>query len=174
MLTLVVGGAGSGKSAYAESLVLRSMAARRVYAATMEPRGREALERIQKHRIMRENKWFVTAERFTDLEHLNVPPDSAVLLEDVGNLCANELFSPAGSPENAAGAILRGVEHLRRKSRDLVIVSNEVFTGGADYQGDTVRYLSILSYVNRRLAELADNVCEVAGGIAVYYKGEEA
>lgn len=173
MLTLVVGGAGSGKSACAERLIERSDAAKRVYLATMEPFSGEAAARIEKHRVMRANKGFVTVERFTDLAGVTVPPDSAVLLEDLGNLCANELFSPRGAGDGAADAILRGVEHLLAKCRDLVIVSNEVFTGGTDYAGDTERYLSVLAYLNRKLAALSDRVCEVSGGIATYYKGEE-
>ena len=174
MLTLVVGGAGSGKSACAERLIERSDAAKRVYLATMEPFGDEARRRIEKHRAMRANKGFITLERFTDLAGAAIPPDSAVLLEDLGNLCANELFSPWGAGDGATEAILRGVDHLLAKCRDLVIVSNEVFTGGTDYAGDTERYLSVLAYLNRKLAALADRVCEVNGGIATYYKGEEA
>ncbi|MBR3560866.1 MAG: bifunctional adenosylcobinamide kinase/adenosylcobinamide-phosphate guanylyltransferase [Oscillospiraceae bacterium] len=173
MLTLVVGGAGSGKSAYAEHLIERSDAARRVYLATMEPFGFEARQRIEKHRAMRENKGFVTVERFTDLSGLTLPPDSAVLLEDMGNLCANELFSPHGAGENAAEAILRGVACLHAQCRELVIVSNEVFTGGTDYLGESEAYLSLLSYVNRKIAKTAERVCEVSGGIATDYKGEE-
>ena len=173
MLTLVVGGAASGKSAYAESLVMRSNAPKRVYLATMEPYGEEAAERIEKHRAMRAGKGFKTLECYVDLLSVNLPPDSAVLVEDVGNLCANELFSPRGAGEGAAEAILRGVERLRARCRELVIVSNEVFTGGTDYAGDTERYLSLLSYVNRKLAALADAVCEVSCGIPTYYKGEE-
>ena len=174
MLTLVVGGAGSGKSACAERLIERSDAAKRVYLATMEPFGDEAAARIEKHCAMRANKGFSTLERSTDLAGVIVPPDSAVLLEDLGNLCANELFSPQGAGERAAEEILRGVEQLREQCRDLVIVSNEVFTGGADYLGESEKYLSLLAYVNRRIAKQADRVCEVAGGLATYYKGEEA
>lgn len=172
MLTLVIGGAASGKSAFAERLILRSSAAARVYLATMEPFGAEAAERIARHRAMRENKGFVTVERFTDLERLRLPTDCAVLLEDLGNLAANELFSPDGAGENAADAILRGVASLRRQSRDLVIVSNEVFCGGMDYAGDTARWMSLLAYLHRTLARDADAVCEVCGGIPVYHKGE--
>ena len=173
MLTLVVGGAGSGKSAWAEELILRSDALRRIYVATMEPVGGEAADRIRKHRIMRENKGFVTVERFTDIGGIDLPDDGVVLLEDVGNLCANELFSPRGAGDGAADAILRGVERLRVWCRDLVIVSNEVFTGGVKYLDDTKRYLSLLSYVNRKLAETADAVCEVSCGLPMYYKGAE-
>lgn len=174
MLTLVVGGALSGKSAWAERLIERSDAAKRVYLATMEPFGDEAAARIEKHRAMRANKGFITLERFTDLAGAAIPPDSAVLLEDLGNLCANELFSPWGAGDGAAEAILRGVDHLLAKCRDLVIVSNEVFTGGADYLGESEKYLSLLAYVNRRIAKQANCVCEVAGGLATYYKGAEA
>ena len=173
MLTLVVGGALSGKSAYAETLILRCAAQKRIYLATMEPYGDEARRRIEKHRAMRADKGFLTMERFTDLALVTLPPDSAVLLEDLGNLCANELFSPQGAGECAAEEILRGVEQLREQCRDLVIVSNEVFTGGADYLGESEKYLSLLAYVNRRIAKQADRVCEVSGGLATYYKGEE-
>ena len=173
MLTLVVGGAGSGKSACAERLIERSDAANRVYLATMKPFGDEAAARIEKHRAMRANKGFIMLERFTDLAGVTVPPDSAVLLEDLGNLCANELFSPRGAGDGAAKSILRGVAHLCAQCRDLVIVSNEVFTGGADYLGESEKYLSLLAYVNRRIAKQADRVCEVSGGLATYYKGEE-
>ena len=175
MLTLVVGGAASGKSAYAEALVLRSAAARRIYLATMSAGGEEARRRIEKHRAMRgAGKGFETVECPVDVSSVTLPPDSAVLLEDMGNLCANELFSPESSGQEAAESILRGVARLKEQCRDLVIVSNEVFTGGADYLDDTEKYLSLLSYVNRRLAETADAVCEVSCGIPMYYKGEEA
>ncbi len=173
MMTLIVGGAGSGKSACAERLIERSGAARRVYLATMEPFGEEARARIARHRAMRANKGFITLECLTGLADVSLPSDSAVLLEDLGNLCANELFSPQGAGEDAAEAILRGVAQVRAQCRDLVIVSNEVFAGGMDYAGDTERYLSVLAYLNRKLAALADRVLEVSGGIAMYCKGEE-
>ena len=155
-------------------MVLRSAAARRIYLATMPAGGEEARRRIEKHRAMRAGKGFETVECPVDVSSVTLPPDSAVLLEDVGNLCANELFSPGGSREGAAESILRGVTRLKEQCRDLVIVSNDVFTGGADYLDDTEKYLSLLSYVNRKLAEAADAVCEVSCGIPMYYKGEEA
>ena len=53
MMTLVVGGADSGKSEYAERLVVRAGEAPRVYIATMQPFDQESLRRIEKHRRMR-------------------------------------------------------------------------------------------------------------------------
>ena len=173
MLTLVVGGAASGKSAYAEALLLRSAAVRRIYLAAMEPFGPEAEARIRRHRAMRSEKGFETLECYVNIECAPVPSGASVLLEDLGNLCANELFSPQGAGKGAADSILRGMNALYRRCRDLIIVSNEVFTGGTDYGPETVRYLSVLSYVNRKIAACADAVCEICGGAAMYYKGAE-
>ena len=173
MLTLVIGGTASGKSAYAEELVMRSARKPRVYIATMEPFDEECLRRIEKHRRLRAEKRFETVECYTDLASAVVPVGGAVLLECMGNLCANELYSPRGSGNGAEAAILRGVERLRGRCGDLVVVSNEVFSGGSRYEGDTLRYLKLLGRVNRRLAAMADNVCEVVCGVPEYYKGKE-
>ena len=139
----------------------------------MEPFDDECLRRIEKHRRMRAEKRFKTLECYTDLASVTVQPDSGVLLECMSNLCANELYSPRGSGNGAEAAILRGVERLRGRCGDLVVVSNEVFSGGSRYEGDTLRYLKLLGRVNRRLAAMADNVCEVVCGVPVYYKGKE-
>lgn len=172
MMTLVIGGAGSGKSEYAERLLVSGSAdAPRYYIATMQPFDEEGRARVVKHRAARAGRDFTTVERYTDLASLSLPHGGAALLECVGNLCANELFSPQGSGDGAEQAIVRGVEALRRQCKTLVIVSNEVLSGGADYLGETERYLRLLGRVNRALAASADNVCEVVCGVPIYYKG---
>ncbi len=103
---------------------------------------------------------------------LSLPRRGTALLEDLGNLTANELYDPAGrgmpppSTFCRAGPIAAQCEHL-------VVVSNEVFSGGADYAGDTDRYLLALAQVNNALAARADAVVRVVCGIPVYYKGVE-
>ena len=172
MLTLVIGGAASGKSAYAESL-LACKTGRRYYIATMQPFGEEAMARIAKHRCMRAQKQFTTIECYTGLASVQLPERGHVLLECMSNLTANELYSPEGAGEAAKDAILSGVEQLCRQCDSLVIVSNEVFTGGNQYAGDTDTYLHLLADVNRELAKRADRVCEVICGQAFDYKGTE-
>ena len=76
-----------------------------------------------------------------------------------------------GRLEETLSAILTGVEQLAAQSRQLVIVSNEVFSGGLDYAGDTGRYLRLLAEVNRKLAARAHRVCEVVCGIPQEHKG---
>lgn len=170
MLTLVVGGAASGKSAYAERLVLQT-ALPRYYLATMQVWDAECAARVEKHRRMRAEKQFETLECPLHLGTVRLPARGTALLEDLGNLTANELYDPAGAGEAAASAILDGLGRLAAQCEHLVVVSNEVFSGGADYAGDTDRYLKALAQVNNALAARADAVVRVVCGIPVYHKG---
>lgn len=93
------------------------------------------------------------------------------LLEDMGNLAANELYDADGAKADAVSAILRGADRLRAQCAHLIIVSNEVFRGGADYAGDTDAYLLALAQINNALAARAENVCRVVCGIPKWVKG---
>lgn len=170
MLTLVVGGAASGKSEYAERLVLQT-ALPRYYLATMQVWDAECAARVEKHRRMRAEKQFETLECPLHLGTVRLPARGTALLEDLGNLTANELYDPAGAGETAASAILDGLDRLAAQCEHLVVVSNEVFSGGANYAGDTDRYLKALAQVNNALAARADAVVRVVCGIPVYHKG---
>ena len=172
MLTLVLGGAASGKSEYAEALVLRS-ALPRYYLATMQVWDAECAARVEKHRKMRAAKQFETIECPLHLEMVRLPRRGTALLEDLGNLTANELYDPAGAGDAAAAHILQGLDSLAAQCENLIVVSNEVFSGGTDYAGDTDRYLLALARVNNALAARADAVARVVCGIPVYYKGVE-
>ena len=170
MLTLVLGGAASGKSEYAERLVLQTPGPR-YYLATMQLWDAECAARVEKHRRMRAEKQFETLECPLHLGTVRLPARGTALLEDLGNLTANELYDPAGAGESAASAILDGLDRLAAQCEHLVVVSNEVFSGGADYAGDTDRYLKALAQVNNALAARADAVVRVVCGIPVYHKG---
>lgn len=173
MFTLVIGGAASGKSQYAEGLVLASPHRPRYYIATMEPFDEEGRRRVEKHRLMRADKEFETVECYFNLPSVRLPRRGTVLLECIGNLAANELYSPngAGSGSGALSAMVDGVDALLAQCADLVVVSNEVFTGGADYTEGTEDYMRLVAGVNRALAQRADRVCEVVCGLPRYYKG---
>jgi adenosylcobinamide kinase/adenosylcobinamide-phosphate guanylyltransferase len=172
MLTLVIGGAASGKSEYAESLVLRSTLPR-YYLATMQVWDAECAARVEKHRRMRAAKQFETVECPLHLDAVHLPARGTALLEDLGNLTANELYDPAGAGPQTAQAILSGLDAVYAQCETLIVVSNEVFSGGADYAGDTDQYLLALAQVNNAFAARADNVVRVVCGIPVYYKGVE-
>lgn len=167
MLTLIIGGSASGKSEYAENLVM-AQPGPHVYLATMEPWGEEGAARVIKHRQARSGRNFITVERYAALNGLTLTPGTSILLEDLGNLTANELFRPEGGGEDA---VRRGIIHLKRQCSNLTVVSNEVFTGGQDYERDTLHYLKVLAETNRWLASEADCVVEVVCGLPDVWKG---
>ncbi len=168
MLNLILGGAGSGKSALAEALV-QKFPGPRVYLATMTATDTESLERIRRHREMRKGKGFMTLERGENLAGVQVPEGANVLLEDLANLLANEMFGPNnGGPD----AVWRGLEGLRSRCASLTVVSSDVFSGGRNYEEESLRYLRNLAELNRRLAGGAELVVEAVCGIPNVLKGK--
>ena len=170
-MTVVIGGSASGKSEYAESLVVKAGIKNRIYIATMQPFDDECLKRIDKHRAMRATKGFDTVECYTDLASVTVPKGCTVLLECMSNLCANEFFGPSG--KRCPEVIMEGVRHLKAQAGRLIIVTNEVFAGGTEYEGETLDYMRALADINRQMAAIADDLVEVVCGLPLYHKGAE-
>lgn len=175
MIYLVTGGSGSGKSEYAESLILASACSRRFYVATMAVYGEEGRRKVQRHRLMRREKGFVTLERqrwvgepITEEKH-----DTAVLLECVSNLAANEMFGQEDRPDAGilADRIAGDISRLAAQAEVAVIVTNEVGADGMVYEPETMEYIRLMGLLNRRLAECSDRVVEVVYGIPVIRKG---
>ena len=175
MLVLVTGDASSGKSEYAENLAMK-LSEKRIYAATMKNDGKENRERTERHRRMRAGKGFVTMECPERLKEkaaviLETEPDyfegASILLEDVPNLLANEMFGnkPCGDP-------LQDILSLSQRSAHLVIVTGNLFTGGYGYDSMTMDYLKKLAGLNRSIAARADEVWEVVCGIPEKWKGK--
>ena len=170
MLHLIIGGSGSGKSAYAEAQIVEYGGPNRIYIATMYPFDDESHERIRRHRQMRSQKQFSTIERYVDLNSLVIPKGADVLLECMSNLTANEMFQENGAHEKTVEQIVSGVRNLMKQAGNLVIVTNEIFSDGILYDPETVRYQRYLGEINRELAKMADRVTEVVYGIPVPVK----
>ena len=174
MLILVTGGAASGKSAHAERLLCDRAPSSRLYLATMQPFGAAAQARIARHRALRAGKGFETVERATDLAGLALPRRyDGILLEDLGNLLANEIFAPDGAGDAALGSVLAGIAHLQACCETLVVVTDEIFSDGVAYPPETARYIRDLAALNRTLAARAELVCESVCGILLPLKGEK-
>ena len=173
MLILVSGGAGSGKSAFAESLVTSSGLDRRIYLATMQVRDDESVRRVERHRQMRTGKGFETVECPAGLADAVLPSGCAVLLEDLSNLFANEYFSPHGR-EGAFDRVRSGIRRAAEQAALLVVVTNELFSDGMAYDPVTLDWLAGLARLNRAAAALAGQVYEVVCGLPVVWKGERA
>ena len=167
MFAMIIGGSASGKSALAERWAA-SLPLPRIYLAAMQVLDEESRARVERHRAMRAGKGFETIEAPTALWNTDLPAGATVLLEDLSNLLANEMFSPEGGGSEAA---LRGVQSLLARCENLILVTNEVFSGGTDYAGETEDWLAELAWLNRTLAAEADTVAEVVCGLPNLLKG---
>ena len=167
MIVLVTGGSGCGKSTWAERLVETLPRENRVYIATMQAYDEESRQRVKRHREQRAGKGFLTIEREKDLERAGIPYGSTVLLEDLVNLTANEMFDGGD-----VSRIVPALKNLSRRCRHLVMVTGDLFSDGAVYSDSVQDYLRKLAAINRQAAEMADCVVEVVYSIPVALKGE--
>ncbi len=198
MIELVYGGSGSGKSEFAENLVLNSDCESRFYIATMKIFDDEGKKRVERHRKLRGNKNFITIEETNESKNLEDAVEkikkmtsdenledssgfggekssekkkSAVLVECLSNLLANEMFLPGGkilSADEVAGKVISGLKRLFSAGNDfseIVLVSNNIFDDGLDYDEATKSYMEALAKINAFAAKNADKVFEVVAGI---------
>ena len=174
MITLVTGGSGSGKSAYAEEVLTGFGDFPRIYIATMYPFDEESKKRIERHRKMRAEKNFNTIECYTGLRNLELPEGCCVLLECMSNLVANEMFQEDGAKDDTVPEILEGISEIEKQAKELVIVTNEIFSDAVVFDEDMDSYLEYLGKINQAAAQRADEVVEVVYGIPVFHKSADA
>ena len=168
MIALIIGGSGSGKSAYAEKLVKRLSDQNRVYIATMRVWDRESEIRVARHRAQRAELGFETIECPLGLEKVQLPENATVLLEDIPNLLANEMYDPSGDVHR----IVPALKKLAQSCENLIMVTGNVFSDGRNYAPETLEYMRLLSGINAAAAELADCGVEIVYTIPVIFKGE--
>ena len=194
MITLVTGGSGSGKSAYAEDVAVSAEGTEKYYIATMLIYDAEGERKVERHRKLRAGKGFTTVESpwnvgqvvfptFTEAktvcidcgepEHIQKKPGQrTALLECMSNLVANEMFSADGmrAEDAVVAKVVQDMELLAAKLDHLVIVTNNVFEDGISYDAGTMAYLRALGRINAALAKRADRVVEVVVGIPIILK----
>lgn len=170
MFHVITGGSGSGKSAYAEGKILELGPAPRIYIATMYPFDEESHLRIDRHRRMRAEKEFETVECYTGLGSVRVPDNANVLLECMSNLAANEMFQPGGAGSGTVAGVMEGILHLLESCANLIVVTNEIFSDGIQYDEETRTYQRYLGEINVQMASMADQVTEVVYGMPLKIK----
>jgi adenosylcobinamide kinase/adenosylcobinamide-phosphate guanylyltransferase len=179
MITLIIGGSGSGKSEYAENYISEiSELKDKYYIATMKPFDEETLEKIKRHQKLRSTKNFYTIEQQADIQdavktiNSHEANKSTALIECISNLTANEMFSgkePLDS-NTVADKIIKGISQLKEEFSHLVIVSNNVFEDGRIYDEATMEYIKAMGEINTKLALVSDKVVEVVVGIPIIIK----
>jgi len=166
-LTLVLGGARSGKSRYAGSLIT-ARAPPWIYLATAQAGDDEMAQRIAAHRARRNAGW-QTIEAPHDLAGaLDAAAAQAPLLIDCVTLwLTNRMLAEA----DVDAEIARLEDALARRTGAAVLVSNEVGYGIVPDNALARRFRDAQGRLNQRLAARADRVVLVVAGLPLVVKG---
>jgi len=164
-LTLVLGGARSGKSRYAEGLIT-ALPPPWTYVATAQPLDAEMTERIAAHRARRGPGWS-TVEAPHELAGALAADRTAPMLIDCLTLwLSNRMLADAD--------LDREIEHLEealaRRAGVTVLVSNEVGYGIVPENALARQFRDLQGRLNQRLAARADRVVLVVAGLPLFVK----
>jgi adenosylcobinamide kinase / adenosylcobinamide-phosphate guanylyltransferase len=167
---LVLGGARSGKSAHAESLLADEAAVDYIATVESDAENAEWAERIARHREHRPEHWrTVEAEQVADAFG---GAEAAVLLDSVSDWLAALLLrvglwsDEPDAKDRLAAEVDRLVGAWAATERVIVAVSDEVGAGLAPEAGPQRLFRDVLGLLNQRLAASSDEVWLVTAGIA--------
>lgn len=176
LITLITGGARSGKSRFA--LTLAARAARPAFIATAEPLDGEMEERIRRHREEREGR-YLTCEEPVDLAGAlgRLPAGTEVAVVDCLTLWLGNLVHRRGDEgfrgelEDLAevGAFLAA---LAAPPCELILVGNEVGMGIIADNPLARRFTDLVGRLNQSVAASAQRVVLMVSGLPLVLKGE--
>ena len=166
-VTLVLGGARSGKSSFAERMTVTHPRGC-VYLATAEIGDDEMAERVRKHKARREAHWR-TVEAPLDIAASLVAEteQGAAVLVDCLTLWLSNLMAAGRDPERETEGLARA---LGQVGGPVVFVSNEVGLGIVPDNALARAFRDHAGRLNQRIAEIANNVFFVAAGLPLRLK----
>ena len=176
-MTLILGGARSGKSSYAQSLA-EATGKPVTFLATAQALDEEMSARIQKHRAERPAGW-QTLEIACDIAAHSKQIESDVVILDCITLLVSNLLMQFVKDDHvdetpfmqAVQKEIEGlVETIREREREWLIISNEVGLGLVPPYPMGRVYRDALGWANQRLAREADHVLFLVAGIPMTVK----
>jgi len=173
-LTLVLGGARSGKSRYGEGLIEAGLKPgdRAVYLATAEAGDAEMTARIAEHKQRRGRAWRTVEEPLDLAQALgrHARPESPVLVDCLTLWLANVMAA-----DRDAGAEIAGlVAALARAAGPVVLVSNEVGQGIVPANALARFFADNAGRMNQEVAAAAGRVVLMSAGLPLTLKDERA
>lgn len=167
-LTLVLGGAASGKSTYAESLVKKG-ATCPTYIATAQVYDDEMAQKVSRHQATRGTGWHTVEEPVEVAEAVQNAPAGQPVLIDCATLWLTNLVLGALDVENHTDALLRAAQS---SANPVVIVSNEVGQGIVPDNALSRQFRNAQGRLNQQIAAEADLVVAVMAGLPLVLKGQ--
>lgn len=164
---LVLGGARSGKSRYAEGLITAKPRPW-VYIATAEARDEEMAARIAAHQARRDEGWQTIEAPHELPEALRAAPEGAAVLVDCLTLWLSNVMHAKFDLDEI---MLKLEEALRARIGITVLVSNEVGLGIVPENALARSFRDAEGVLNQRLAEIADRVVFMVAGQPLTVKG---
>ena len=172
MLTLVLGGARSGKSAYAQSLCADRAAV--FIAAARDAGDPEWRERIARHRRDRPPCWRTIEAPLALTEALEgVGQEEVALVDCLGVWVANLMYEHREqAPAEIEAEVLAHVERAATIAlrRETIVVSNEVGSATVPEHPLARHFRDVLGFANQIVARRADRVVLVVAGIPMTVK----
>ena len=166
--TLVIGGARSGKSSFAENLAVSYQRPRR-YIATAQAWDDEMRARIAEHKDQRGPGW-LTVEAPLDLAGaLAVTTDCEIVLVDCATLWLSNQMLAASDLEVASQSLLNAIKAC---PAPVIVVSNEVGWSIVPENALARRFRDAQGRLNQRMAAEADLVVAVIAGLPLVLKGQ--
>ncbi len=173
MLTLILGGARSGKSKFAQSLC--NDAATVVYLATARVEDAEMRERVERHKVDRPAHWHTIEEplNLAAAVRCTSPATQMILIDCLTVWLSNLMWEMREQPATAIeDVIYRSLNDViaAAGNRDIVAVSNEVGSGVVPESAVGRLFRDLQGLLNQRAAALAERVVLTVAGIAIPIK----
>jgi adenosylcobinamide kinase/adenosylcobinamide-phosphate guanylyltransferase len=167
LTTLVLGGARSGKSGFAEKLVIESGLGR-IYLATGEAHDEEMRDRIEHHKQDRGEGWRTVEEPIALAERLSTEaqPGTAILVDCLTLWLSNLMLAGQDCTQATTGL----VTVLQQAKSPIVLVSNEVGLGLVPETPLGRAFRDAQGRLNQAVAAVADQVVFVAAGLPLWLK----
>lgn len=167
-ITLVLGGASSGKSAFAENLVLSDNRAP-VYLATSQAFDAEMDAKIAAHKQARDESWHTIEEPFEAAKTLTTfTKDQVVLLDCLTLWLTNHMLAD----HDLGVETDRLIQALNGCAAPVVLVSNEIGQGVVPDTQLARRFRDAQGKLNQSIAAQADLVVAVMAGLPLVLKGK--
>lgn len=177
MIELILGGARSGKSRYAEARAA-AVGGDVVYLATASAGDEEMAARIARHRQRREAHWTTVEEPVALAQALaqHCAPNRCVLVDCLTLWLSNVLFDSGGAFDEVRFQRERTalLDCLPRLPGHVVLVSNELGMGVVPMGAATRRFVDEAGWLHQDLAALCRRVVWVAAGLPQVLKAGEA